>query len=186
VYVGLPSSSSLGRKLPHTSAPWETFFLTYRPELNEGSHDNRKNDDSGSTHGALVVGKTIAKESLLVGCGSGSKGLTMRKLIPSAVVIWLLYIATGTTAPQSPAGSADSRTQFPPSAAQVHGRRVPKLSTLRSGSFETPPIPGGIGAGTLYRQGSLQVLLGCSTGRVCLSIRVRMGALKRAGNGPGI
>lgn len=81
----------------------------------------------------------------------------MRKLIPSAVVIWLLYTAAGATTAQSPARFADSRAQFPPSAAQVQGRRVPKLSTLRSGSLETPPVPGGIGAGTLYRQGSLQL-----------------------------
>lgn len=81
----------------------------------------------------------------------------MRKLIPSAVVIWLLYAAAGATTSQSTAGFVDARPHFPPSAAQVHGRGIPKLSTLRAGFLETPPVPGGIGAGTVYRQGSLQV-----------------------------
>src|SRR6266511_2613026 len=74
----------------------------------------------------------------------------------SAVVFWLLCNA-GAATQQSPAGLADSRAHFPPSAGQVQGRRIPQLSTLRAGAFETPPVPGGIGAGTLYAPGFLRV-----------------------------
>ena len=81
----------------------------------------------------------------------------MRKLIPSAVAICLLYAAAGATTSQLPAGFADARRHFPPSAAMVHGRAVPDLATLRAEPLATPPVPGGIGAGTLYRQGRLQV-----------------------------
>lgn len=91
----------------------------------------------------------------------------MRTLIPTAVTICLLYVAAGATPSQLTAGFADARQHFPPSTAQVHGRAVPKLSTLRAGSLGTPPVPGGIGAGTLYRQGSLQV-----TSRAALSTQM--------------
>jgi hypothetical protein len=80
----------------------------------------------------------------------------MRTVSASAAVILLFYAAVG-AAPPSTASFPDRREHFPPSAAHVQGRLVPKLSDLRAHDFETPPVPGGLGAGTLYRQGSLQV-----------------------------
>jgi hypothetical protein len=51
----------------------------------------------------------------------------------------------------------DARYRFPPSAPRVGGRAVPNLGYLRRQTRETPPVPGGIGAGTIYRQGALSV-----------------------------
>jgi hypothetical protein len=49
----------------------------------------------------------------------------------------------------------DARPQFPPTAAHAGNHVVPNLASLRS-SQETPPIPGGLGAGTIFRQNALQ------------------------------
>jgi hypothetical protein len=81
----------------------------------------------------------------------------MTKLIPSAVLVFSLYASAGATDPQSTQGLVDARLNFPPSAAHVGGRAVPNLAGLRAGFLKTPPVPGGIGAGTLYNQRALQV-----------------------------
>jgi hypothetical protein len=82
----------------------------------------------------------------------------MTKLISGAVVVLSLYTAAGAAiAPQSTQATVDARPNFPPSAAHVGRRVVPNLAALRAGFLETPPVPGGIGAGTLYSQRSLRV-----------------------------
>ena len=52
----------------------------------------------------------------------------------------------------------DARASFPPNAARVAGRHVPNLKWARAVSREdTAPVPGGLGAGTLYKAGALRV-----------------------------
>lgn len=55
------------------------------------------------------------------------------------------------------AQAIDARGDFPAAAARIRDRDVPNLALLRSGMTETPPVPGGLGAGTIYKQGALQI-----------------------------
>src|SRR3989442_8844128 len=55
------------------------------------------------------------------------------------------------------AQAIDARGDFPAAAARIRDRDVPNLARLRSGMTETPPVPGGLGAGTIYKQGALQI-----------------------------
>jgi hypothetical protein len=73
------------------------------------------------------------------------------RLFVCVSMLCLWSIATGA---QSDSEAVDTRPQFPPSAAHAGNHAVPNLASLRSGRA-TPPIPGGVGAGTLYRQGAL-------------------------------
>jgi len=71
--------------------------------------------------------------------------------VASLMCAW--SIATGA---QDDPGIVDARPQFPPGPAHAGSHAVPNLASLRSGQ-ETPPIPGGLGAGTIYNQGALPV-----------------------------
>jgi hypothetical protein len=81
----------------------------------------------------------------------------IRMLMAGVVVVFLLSVMVEATEPQPDTAGSDARAQFPPSAAHVHGRAVPKLSALRAAAAESAPVPGGLGAGTLYPQGSLPI-----------------------------
>ena len=64
--------------------------------------------------------------------------------------------------PDAGAATEDHRYEFPPTRNPKHGKHVvPNLAQQRATSlqergFEALPVPGGLGSGTLYRQGELQ------------------------------
>jgi hypothetical protein len=78
-----------------------------------------------------------------------------RAVLNTLVTLALCVPAFGSGQPD--AGFVDARRNFPPTAARVGHRVVPHLGLLRAGFAETPPVPGGLGAGTVYRQGALQI-----------------------------
>ena len=74
--------------------------------------------------------------------------------IPLAVLAPLYCAWAIAAGAQTDPAPVDARPQFPPSAAHAGNHAVPNLASLRAGE-ETPPVPGGLGAGTIYRQGAL-------------------------------
>jgi hypothetical protein len=78
-----------------------------------------------------------------------------RAVLKRLVILALSVPAFGAGQPET--GFVDARQRFPPSAARAGGREVPNLARLRVATQQTPPVPGGLGAGTVYRQGALRV-----------------------------
>jgi hypothetical protein len=77
-------------------------------------------------------------------------------IVFSSLLVFCLYVPSeGTTPPDQ--ASVDARAAFPPSVARVGGRSLPSLKRLRVETRLTPPVPGGLGAGTIYREGALRV-----------------------------
>ncbi len=82
-----------------------------------------------------------------------------RAVLKTLVVLVLSVPAfgAGQSESQPEQGVVDARQHFPPSAARAGYRDVPNLARLRAAFQQTPPVPGGLGAGTVYRQGALPV-----------------------------
>jgi hypothetical protein len=79
-----------------------------------------------------------------------------RSLLSAGVLVMLCGGVAATQTTEAPA--TDARRRFPPNEARVKGGRVPNLKWLRAASTgSTAPVPGGLGAGTLYRAGTLRV-----------------------------
>jgi hypothetical protein len=74
--------------------------------------------------------------------------------IAKVVLVSIFCAWAAITGAQTDTDPVDARPQFPPGAAHAGSHAVPNLASLRSGQ-EIPPIPGGIGAGTIYNQGAL-------------------------------